>query len=223
MENKEGRKILKGILIVLVIAIVLFLMHTVRNYIIISKMSEKASKYIDSTNYHVKSISKQVDNNASLTIDSYKKDEKQVVFLERKNNNQETVKMSVYNNGQRTDMFIENGTDKTAKLDISSDAISVELVNFFEAENTKQRIAMSIVSHIRTTKYNDQKCYLVKNPISTNMLFLDGKNIVYIDKYTGLMVKNQSGENEVERTYEFDCITDDSIFIEPNIGEYTLK
>ena len=47
------------------------------------------------------------------------------------------------------------------------------------------------------------------------------KNEIYVDKDTGLVIfKNTDGEL-TEKEYEFNNV-EDSIFIEPNIGEYKL-
>ena len=44
----------------------------------------------------------------------------------------------------------------------------------------------------------------------------------YIEKDTGLFVKEIQKESSNEKEYEFDNV-DDSIFVEPDISQYTLK
>ena len=44
----------------------------------------------------------------------------------------------------------------------------------------------------------------------------------YIDKETGLFVKTTQNGTTTEREYEFNNVQD-SIFIEPDIGQYKLK
>ena len=48
-----------------------------------------------------------------------------------------------------------------------------------------------------------------------------GKNEYYINKQTGLLVKSVINDIIAQREYEFDNI-DDSIFIEPDINQYTI-
>lgn len=50
----------------------------------------------------------------------------------------------------------------------------------------------------------------------------DEKNITCIEKNTGLMVNMTENTVVTEREYEFNNV-DDSIFIEPDISQYTLK
>ena len=44
----------------------------------------------------------------------------------------------------------------------------------------------------------------------------------YIEKDTGLLTKSMVAGVTSERSYEFDNV-DDSIFVEPDISQYTLK
>ena len=44
----------------------------------------------------------------------------------------------------------------------------------------------------------------------------------YIEKDTGLFVKSTDGNTLTEKEYKFDNV-EDTIFIEPDISEYTLK
>ena len=73
------KKILKIIGIVFLIIIVIVLIHTIRNYIIITNLQNKVSKYTESTNYYTKSIS--TENGMKVTIEYYKKDKKEVLKL----------------------------------------------------------------------------------------------------------------------------------------------
>ena len=48
------------------------------------------------------------------------------------------------------------------------------------------------------------------------------KQETYIEKDTGLFVKSTDSQTLTEKEYKFDNV-DDTIFIEPDISEYTLK
>ena len=104
------KKVLKIIGIIIAIFIILVVIHTIRNYIIITSLQDKISQYSNSSNYHIKSVATE-DNGTIISIAYYKKDNKQVVFLER-NLNGEISKISMYNNGEKTDTFWDSKENK---------------------------------------------------------------------------------------------------------------
>ena len=212
------KKILKAIGIILLIIFVIFLVHTIRNYIIITNLQNKISKYYNSTNYHIKSTSIS-DEGTKVTMEYYKKDNKQVVFMER-NLNGEIVKLSMYDNGERTDTFTESNDSKVVQLN-TGEIMSINIYNFLENDNNWQTFLSSTIARVRTTEYNGKECYAVKRFLSSTSLTGKDSEII-IDKETGLFLKSTETGNLVEREYEFDNV-DDSIFAEPDISQYTLK
>lgn len=212
------KKILKIIGIILIILLVLTLIHTIRNYIIIRDLQNKISKYSNSTNYFVKSESTKNDG-TKIIMKYYQKDNKQVVFLEKTSNENE-IKISRYNNGERVDVFTETKDSKAAQLDTST-LISVNIYNQLETDNKWQTFIGSIISNIRSEKCNDKECYVIKGFTSTTSLTFEETKI-YIDKDTGLLVKVIEDETISNREYEFNNV-EDTIFVEPDISQYTLK
>ena len=210
------KKIFKIIGMILLIVIVLVLIHTIRNYIIISDLQEKVEKYLDSTNYYIKSIATE-NSGTIVTMEYYRKDNKEVVFLER-NLNGEISKISMYNNGERIDTFAENKEVKTAQLN-SANLMSINIISPLETTNKWQTFLGSIFANVKSTNYNEKDCYIVKNFMS---LPSDYNAKTYIEKDTGLFVKEIQKESSNEKEYEFDNV-DDSIFVEPDISQYTLK
>lgn len=212
------KKILKIIGIILIILLVLTLIHTIRNYIIIRNLQNKISKYSNSTNYFVKSESTKNDG-TKIIMKYYQKDNKQAVFLEKTSNENE-IKISRYNNGERVDIFTETKDSKVAQLDTST-LISVNIYNQLETDNKWQTFIGSIISNIRSEKCNDKECYAIKGFTSTTSLTFEETKI-YIDKDTGLLVKVIEDETISNREYEFNNV-EDTIFVEPDISQYTLK
>ena len=102
----KGKKIFKIIGIILLVIIAIFLIRTIRNYIIIKDLQNKITKYSNSTNYYMKSTVTAKEG-TRVDMKYYKKDNRQVVFMER-NINGENLKMSMYDNGDRIDIFYEN-------------------------------------------------------------------------------------------------------------------
>lgn len=219
MEKKKIIKnVLKIALIVIAILLVILIIHTIRNYVIVTDLQNKIAEYNGSTNYHIKSVATE-NNGTIVKMDYYKKDGKQVVFMERNVNN-EITRISMYNNGERTDTFTETKDSKIAQLN-SGTIMSVGIYNHLESDSKWQTILGCINAKIKSVDYNGKECYIVKEFMSSISLTSEGAE-TYIDKETGLFVKSTEADIVNERSYEFNMV-DDSIFTEPDISQYTLK
>ena len=219
MEKKKMvKKVLKIVLIIIAILLVILAIHTIRNYVIVKDLQTKISQYNNSTNYYTKSIATE-ENGTAVTMEYYKKENKAVVFLER-NLNGETTKVLMYNNGERTDTFIETKDSKIAQLN-SGTIMSVGIYNHLENDSKWQTILGCISAKIKSVDYNGKECYIVKEFMSSTSLTFEGAE-TYIDKETGIFVKSIEAGIVNEREYEFNTV-DDSIFTEPDISQYTLK
>lgn len=212
------KKILKIFGLILLVIMMVFLIHTIRNYIIITNLQNKISNYANSTNYYTKSVSRE-NNETVVTMEYYKKDNKEVVFLER-NQNGEIYKISFYNNGERTNTFWDNKEGKTAQLNTDS-IMRINIHNGTETDNKLQTLLESITANIKTTKCDGKDCYSAKGLFSTVSLSEEGAT-TYIYKDTGLMFKTIEGDRINERTYEFNNVND-SIFIEPDLSQYKIQ
>lgn len=153
-----------------------------------------------------------------ITTDYYRKGNLQVVFLERDVKG-EISKVSMYNNGERTDTFTETKDSKVAHLN-SGMIIAVNIYNQLETDNKWQTLLGSMLAKVKSVTYNEKECYIVEGFLSSMTLNFEGEK-VYIEKDTGLLVKNIGSFINTERQYKFGSI-EDEIFIEPNIGQYTL-
>ncbi len=216
MKRKKIFKIIGGILLAV---IAIFLIHTIRNYIIITDLQKKIAQYSDSTNYHIKSISTTKEG-TKVEMEYYKKDNKQVVFMERDIEG-EIQKMSMYDNGERIDIFYENADGKSCDINSETSLMQINLYNFLENDTKWQTFISSTIARVKSTQYNGKKCYAIKGFLSSTSLTSKDSEIV-IDKETGLFLKSTETGDVVEREYEFDNV-DDSIFAEPDISQYTLK
>ena len=220
MEKKKiVKNVLKVMLIIIAILIVILIIHSIRNYIIITDLQKKISKYDDSSNHFIKSVSTE-SNGTIIKSEYYQKDDKQVLFLEKKAN-EEIVKISIYNNGKRIDIFTETKDVKEVTLN-SGPLININIINYLETDNKWQTIICSVMSKIKSTKYNGKDCYIVKGFMSSSSLSYEEQE-TYIDKDTGLALKIKATDiiNEIEYEYEFNNV-DDEIFAEPDISQYTL-
>lgn len=213
------KKILKTIGIILLILMMLFLIHTIRNFIIIKNLQNKIAQYTNSENYYIKSIANQ-NNGLVVEMDYYQKGNKQVVFLER-DDNEEKIKISMYNNGETINTFTETLDTKNVNLN-NPGSIHVEVVNVLYTDNNWQTFLYSIISKVEKLDYNGKECYSINNFLSPYYMYGTEENEVYIEKDTGLLLKQITDDITTEKEYEFNNV-EDSIFIEPDISEYTLQ
>lgn len=224
MEKKNvTKKVMKIIGIILLVVFVLFMINTIRKLIIIKGIQRTASQYTSSTNYHIKSIGSGMNDGITTTINSYYKEGKRLVIMERSKNEKIENKISMYDNGERKDTFYETGDDK--KVDIDSDFdFSMPVYDYFEGtSNNMELICMAIASRVEDSEYKGKKCYRVANCPSSSTLQENNTEIseVYIEKDTGLVIKTHFGNSISEREYEFDTVQDE-IFAEPDISQYKL-
>jgi hypothetical protein len=181
-------------------------------------MQEKISQYSNSTNYNVK-ITSTTEDGTVTTIDYYKKDKKQAAIIEKELDEVQT-KISMYNNGSRTDIFRDTEDEKLVQLDAGT-SMEVGIYNQLESENKWQAFIQTFMISIKTEEYNGKECYVVSNTVDIETASFDVQTL-YIDKETGLLLKNETDGTVTEREYEFDNVSDD-IFTEPDVGLYTLQ
>ena len=211
------RKILMVLGIIIAILVMIVLVHTIRNYMIITDLQNKISQYVNSVNYYIKSIATVKEG--TITMEYYRKDNNQVVFLER-NLNDTINKIAIYNDGEKTDTFTQTPDTKIAQLN-SGTMMSINIYNHLETENNWQTFLGSMLASVKSTNYNGKDCYIIKGFMSLTSLTFEGAE-TYIEKDTGLFIKDVEGETITEKEYEFDNV-DDSIFVEPDISQYKIQ
>lgn len=214
------KKIIRIIGIILIIILIFIAIHTIRNTIIICNLQNKAKKYSNSNNYHIESIN-HISENTTLIINQYQKNGKQLLTLERIVDD-ETVKISYYNTGNRIDMFTETKDEKIAELGKVNEILGVSSMTPLQTDNLWQTILYSLPTKITTVKVNDYECYSINDFLSPYNLLGKNKTEYDIEKETGLVRKIVLDEQITTREYEFENV-DDSVFVEPDISQYTLK
>lgn len=203
------KRVLKIVGIIIAVILVLFMIHAIRNYIILNKINENVAKYVESNNMHMKTTSNQI------TVNYYRKDDKEVAIMEKDN-----VKISNYKIGEKNDQFVESGDSKTAKLNFGS--LIVQVPNIAQFDTKWQRFLCGSVAIIRSETYKDKECYIIDNLFSPYYLTSVDKAQYTIEKDTGLLLKNNTDGVVYEREYEFNNV-EDSIFVEPDISQYTIQ
>lgn len=217
-KKKNSNKALKIIVCIIIAIVVIFIIHIIRNYLIITNLQNKTAQYTNSTNYCIKSIANE-NNGTIIAMKYYKKGNKQVIFLAR-NVDGKVTNMKMYNNGERTDTFIETTDSKIAKLN-SGTIMSININNYLATDNNIQTLMASTCAKIKSTNYNGQSCYQIKNFMPATSL--EGKEEgIYINKDTGLVIRLNENGTTTYKEFEFNNVND-LIFVEPDISQYTLK
>lgn len=226
MEKKKmsiKKRVLLGMAFLILILIILFVFHGARNLIIIRKLQSNFSQYADSTNYKETTISKGADG-VTTTLIYYKKDNKGLrIFQKNDADSEDYAKMSLYYNGERIDMFTETNEEKIATLNTGSSSLfNSKLANGLE-EGTIDFNAFILLTKIRKIEIDGKEGYHIKNYFGAGFLYAEDDEMeLFYEEDTGLLMKQIFSETTVEKEYEFGNV-DDSVFIEPNIGEYSLS
>ncbi len=215
------KKTFKIILLIILIVLAIFVLYTLRNFIIVKSLQNKIAQYTSISNFSATINQTFTDDSTNVLINYYQDGNKQAVILQRTDSNGEVIKMSQYNNGERCDVFWDANDSKTAQLN-AVNTINVQLTNSLETDNDWQTLLACTFAVIKSTKYNGKDCYSITNYMSP--LFMNGteKNEVYVDKETGIAIKNIMDNQITEKEYNFNTV-DEAVFTEPDIGQYTLK
>ena len=211
MNKEKMMKILKIILIILLVIIVIVLINTFRKFMIVKGLKNNSQKYTLSKNYHIKATSNEI------TTNSYKKDDKELIIMEK----DEKEKISVYNTGNKKDIFYDTSEGKKAELNSNTTLTSREVYDYFDSQTDFQLFFASILPQVKRTEYNGKECYKLKNFFTLKLLWGNEINEVYIEKDTGLVVKENIDDVISEIEYEFDNVSDE-MFIQPDSSKYKI-
>ena len=218
-------KILKTILTIIFL---IFIISFARKVTIIAILNNKASDYMDSTNYYVKASNYFGDE--LEIIENYKKDNKYLGKYERLSHDEKMILSEYYNNGMINSYldiqnYKENLNIKKAELNRSGEPTSTfsirNIIPPIKTDNLFQFITTALFSNITTEEYNEKSCYRI----------VSGGYVIYIDKETGLTIRvigdciinkdNKIFKIVLDYEYEINTVTDDE-FIEPDISEYEI-
>lgn len=215
----EKKKVIKIVLLVVFIILAIFLGIIIRRMIIISDISNKVSKYKDNNNHYEKIVT-DYNGESKTTSEYYCKGENAVMIVEtttRQSN--ETKKLTQYFKGETSNSYFDVGTTKVAVLNSNGVPSKMEIWAIDYNNDFWNLFYLALITPIKTIEYNGKDCY-----------FLDSAALrhSYIEKETGLVLKAIDGKSESEPSsiseyeYNFEGV-DDSLFIEPDISEYTIQ
>lgn len=204
-------KLWKKVLIIVLILFAILAIFIVRKFIIITNLVNESKEYANKTNYFavvqslqngnvniIKSYNK--DGNYLTTFRTYGKDIKDERGLIRYKKDSEEIGI------------IQSGQEKIAILD-GSVLGEVYVVNIFSTlDNTIQQLQFAVMSRITTDNYGNIECYLIE---------LENCKM-WVEKDTGLIIREINGGLVSERFYEFDIVKDEDI-TKPDISDCKIQ
>ena len=210
MEKKK-MKLWKKILIALLILIILFALLVLRKFIIISQLVESSKQFTNKTNY-VAVVQSLQGGNVNI-LKSYNKDGNYLTTIKTFGKDIQNERgLTVYNKDNDKIAVIYSEQNKVALLN-ESIVGEVNVVNVFSTiDSTIKQLQFAIMSRITTDNCNNIECYLIE---------VD-KWKMWVDKDSGLIVREINGGFVTERFYEFDIVKDDDI-IKPDTSDCEIQ
>jgi len=210
MENKK-MKLWKKILIIFIALVIILIIFVLRKYIIITNLINVSKEYESKTNYIVDVYSLQ--ENGVTMIKSYRKADDYLSTYKYFNNNTEDREFIVYNKDNEKIGIIQSGETKIALLNgsVVGGETSVNTFNIFAEPITK--LQLSIIAKIKSEKVNNKECYLLE---------LSDDYRIWVEKETGIIIKEMQSNNTTNRKYTFDIVTDENIQ-KPDISDCKIQ
>ena len=212
VEKKKKHTGLKFILILVVIAIVLFLVHYLRNYIIVSKIFNERAKYKGVDNYSYS----QYDNDDSKTtcMQFYKKGNTVMMSVKDK-------KSLIWSNKDTNQTIILNYDEMKATItpdanvqDVFDDDVCNKGIGTLgKIQDQQSYKGFSFVYFITSEKMNGVDCYKI----------CLGQEKAWYNKENGMLVKYKNGSlDEDYSDWKFNELTDEDV-ARPNLIGFTVE
>lgn len=209
MENKK-MKLLKKLLLVILALLVVFAIFTLRKYIIITNLINTSKDYISKTNFMVDTYG--LTNDSVVLTKSYCKDGNLFSTTETLGHNIiEERKITAYSKGDEKIVIIQSGDDKVLLSNGNVAPINVNTISEFD--DIKLRIPLAFTSKITKQNCNGKECYLIE-------LSKDYK--IWVEKETGIIIREMDIEYITNRTYTFDVVKDENI-IKPDTSDCRVQ
>ena len=204
-------KLWKKILIVALILCAILVICIVRKFIIITNLVNEAKEYVNKTNYYA--IVQSLQNGNVNMAKSYNKDGNYLNTIKNYGkDNQDERGLVKYKKDNEEIGIIYSGQEKIAILNETVLA-NISVVNIFSTfDNFLPRLQLAAMSRITTDNYGNVECYLIEL-----------KNWkMWVEKDTGLVIREINGGMVSERFYEFDIVKDEDI-IKPDISDCKIQ
>ena len=209
MEKKK-MKLWKKILLVVLALLVVFVIFTLRKYIIITNLINASKDYVAKTNFMVDSYSLSNDT-ASLAKTYYKDGNLFSTTQTFSHNILEERKITAYNKDDEKIVIIQAGEDKVL---LSNGNIAPVYVNTIsEYDDIKFKIPLALTSKITTEECNNKECYLIE---------LSKEYKIWVEKETGIIIRVMDIGYITNRYYTFDIVKDEDI-VKPDISDCKIQ
>ena len=204
-------KLWKKILIIVLILCVILAIVICRKFIIISNLVNESKEYNDKTNYIA--IVQSLQNGNVSIAKSYNKDGNVLTTLKTYGKDiQEERGLIKYEKDNEKVAVVYNGQEKVAIINQPVLA-TINIVNVYSTFNDfLPRLQFAIMSKITTDNYDNIECYLIE---------LNNWKM-WVEKDTGLVLREVNGGMVSERFYEFDSVKDEDI-IKPDISDCKIQ
>ncbi len=185
----QNLKKLKSILIMIGILVILYAIIALRNYYSLLDILAKAGKYenIENYSYEVKSIW----GNSEVQYKYTKKD----VYGRMDTDNKTTPEssMTIWQNYDSGESIIAFPRHNKAIVSENGDSILLNGNLPFQFSTISEGMSgLGLITFITSQNYNDKECYVIN--------FIPQNYKIWIEKDTGLMVKQEDGVSTLEIT-----------------------
>ena len=211
---KVKKHILRKVLLVTLVVFIIFLILTLRKFVILNKIECLTEDKVNITNYYSEKIS--VTGKTATIMKAYNKDNKYITELRTfAPTIDEKRGITIYKNNDEKLAIIESGENKIAFINSESIIDGNLSVNTFPSGemNILQKLILAATSRITAEECNNKKCYLVEPAKSWKL---------WIDKETGVVVREINGSTLQDSYYEFNTVKDEDI-IKPDISDCKIQ
>lgn len=204
-------KLWKKILIVVLILCAILVICIARKFIIITNLVNVSKEYDNKTNYLA--VIQSLQNGNVNIAKSYNKDGNYLTTLKTYGKDiQDERGLIKYKKDNEELAIVYSGKEKIALLNQPT-LVEISVVNVFSTFNEfLPRLQLSAMSKITTDNYGSIECYLIEL-YSWKM---------WVEKDTGLIIRELNGGMVSERIYEFDVVKDEDI-IKPDISDCKMQ
>lgn len=209
MEKKE-MKLWKKILLIILVLIVVFAIVILRKYIIITTLINASKNYDSKTNFMAEMYT---ISNDSITLNKiYHKDEDFLMAAQTYSSKiLNERKTTAYLKDNEKIVIIQSGEDKVALLNGNIAPIHISTISEFD--DIKFKIPLAFTARITTEKCNNKECYLIE--VSKDYR-------IWVEKDTGIIVREINIDNITNRIYTFDEVKDEEI-IKPDVSDCKIQ
>lgn len=210
VEKKKKHTILKTILMIIIVALVLFIIHSARNYIIVDNIIAKQEKLKKATNYSFETNY----TNQNTTMKYYCKDNTIMIVKDS-----DTGKVVIWSNKDRKETIYLNLRELTATVndeEVIDSFYNLKPVGLIR--NAEESRGFDFMYFITSETVNGRDCYKVS--------WIFGGETAWYDKENGTMLKMTTDGQEEDyvteySNWKFNELTDEDMS-RPNLMGYEV-